>query len=268
MEFSNHIPFFLDTFLSKPASALPKGAQWVLVFEGSFLSPGDTLQQSNSILPVTAIKKGIQYEPRKWGIEKAINTNLAKDYQNTKGCMFVQAVQIPGESFIANPEGLEYNGYIRTTIGAGRNVFENLQIVFLDTNVSFVDNVIRPWVIATSHLGLLARKGEDNYRCNISVYKLGVISADKPPYVAQKYTFYGACPISVSGEEYNYTQTSSPVNRETTFIYHYYNVETDGTNLAVANNNIQPVPLSTRDTGKNVNVAQATRAQATRATRA
>jgi len=260
MEFTNHIPFFLDTFLSKPASALPKGAQWVLVFEGTYLTGNEQPAEGNSILPVTAIKRGILYEPRKWSIDKAIDTNLAKDYHQTKGCMFVQAVQIPGESFIANPEGVEYNGYIRTTIGAGRNVFENLQIVFLDTNVSFVDNVIRPWVIATSHLGLLARKGPDNYRCNISVYKLGVISADKPPYVAQKYTFYGACPTSVTGEEYNYTQTTTPVNRETTFIYHYYNVETDNTNLAVADNTIQPIPLSTPVIGRNANVAQATRA--------
>jgi hypothetical protein len=87
------------------------------------------------------------------------------------------------------------------------------------------------------------------------------MSQDKPPFVLQKYTFFGACPISVSGEEYNYTQVSSPVNRETTFIYHYYNMESVQGNEAITNNSAnQPVPLSTPVRGKNVNVAQATAA--------
>jgi hypothetical protein len=260
MEFTGQIPFFLESFLSRPASALPKGAQWVLVFEGAFIAGKDSGYGSgNPVLPLPAIKQGIKYEPRKWDVDKAMDAVSIDDYQKTKGCMFVQAVQIPGESNQANPEGLQQNGFIRTTTGNGRDAFQNLQIVFLETNVSFVDNLVRPWVIATAHLGMIARRGPENYRCNISVYKLGTISQDKPPFVLQKYTFFGACPISVSGEEYNYTQTSNPVNRETTFIYHYYNMESVPGNLAISNNSAnQPVPLSTSVVGKNVNVARAT----------
>jgi hypothetical protein len=201
MEYSGQIPFYLESFLSKPASALPKGAQWVLTFDGLFLQGNDKPTNGNNVLPVTAIRKGISYEPRQWDIDASIDATLAPSYQQSKGCLFVQAVQIPGETNQANPEGLQQNGFIRTTTGNGRDAFQNLQIVFLETNVSFVDNVIRPWVIATAHLGMIARSGEDNYRCNISVYKLGVISKDKNPFVLQKYTFFGACPISVTGEE-------------------------------------------------------------------
>jgi hypothetical protein len=215
--FNSQIPFFLESFLSKPASALPKGAQWCLVFEG-----GDGY---SNIIPTDAIKTGVSLEPKKWEIEKSIDVTLSPDYQTVKGCMFVQAVSIPGESNQINPEGLQVNGFIRSNVGGGRDTFPVLSMVFLETNVSFVDMVIRPWVIATSHLGMIARKGADNYRCNISVYKLGVYNRSTPPFVLQKFTFFGACPISVSGEEYNYTQTSSPINRETSFTYHYYNVE-------------------------------------------
>jgi len=258
-EFAGQIPFFLQSFLSRPASALPKGAQWLLTFNGAFISGNES--GYTEVLPVQAIKKGIKYEPRQWNIDKALDTLIIDEYQKIKGCMFVQAVQIPGESNQANPEGLQQNGFIRTTTGNGRDAFQNLQIVFLETNVSFVDNLIRPWVIATSHLGMIARKGPENYRCNISVYKLGVMSQDKPPFILQKYTFFGACPISVSGEEYNYTQTGNPVNRETTFIYHYYNMESVQGNLAISNNSANiPVPLSTPVLGKNVNVALATKA--------
>lgn len=247
-ELGSQISFFLDNFLSKPASALPKGSQWILVFEGAFQDSSSTTRDFNEVLPVPAIRLASSYEPRKWDVEAAVNTTLAKDYQQTKGCLFVQAVSIPGESNVVNPEGLQQSGYIRTAIGEGRNAFENLQISFLETNVSFVDNVIRPWVVATAHLGMIARTGAKNYRCNISVYKLGVITPTETPFVLMKYTFYGACPISVSGEEYNYTQVSSPVNREATFTYHYYTIESGQENLAITNNNANiPLPLSTND---------------------
>jgi hypothetical protein len=248
------IPFFLKNFLGKPASALPKGSQWVLAFEGGEGYP--------EVVPVKAILKGINFEPQKWQLERSINTTLKQDYQTVKGCMFAQAVQIPGESNTVNPEGLQTNGFIRSTVGGGRDNFPVLSIVFLETNVSFADSVIRPWVIATSHLGMIARKGIDNYRCNISVYKLGVIDAKTSPFVLQKFTFYGVCPISVSGEEYNYTQTSSPVNREATFTYHYYNVENlEGQNQTLIRSHYNeqiPLPLSTPIKGNNVLVAKPT----------
>jgi hypothetical protein len=248
-EFEGQIPFFLQNFLGEAPTAIPKGGQWVLVFEGPFVPSGNVSNLNYSlitpdgeirarssddvILPVRAIEKAIDYEPKQWDIKTAIRTTLHSDFQQRKGCMFVQAVQLPGESTVVNPEGLQQGGYIRSYIGGGRDAFQTVSISFLETNISFVDNVIRPWVVATSHLGMLARKGPENYRCNFSVYKLGVISQDTSPYVALKYTFYGACPVSVTGEEYNYTQTNSPVNREATFTYHYYNIETDPTNLAI-----------------------------------
>lgn len=250
-EFRGQIPFFLNSFLSKPATALPKGAQWVLVFEGVFNSEGKI--DYNDILPVPAIKLGIKYEPRKWDIDKALESTLEYDNQKTKGCLFVQAVKLPGESNTVNPEGLQQSGFIRTATGQGRDAFANLEISFLDTNISFVDNVIRPWVIATSHLGMIARSGAENYRCNISVYKLGVLTVDQPPFVLQKYTFFGACPITVSGEEYNYTQTQTPINREATFVYHYYSMDTSTDNLILNNKGKKiPLPLSTRTKGVNV----------------
>lgn len=238
VELQGQIPFFLNQFLSKPASALPKGAQWVLEFNFN----------GNEIVPVKAIKKCIKFEPQAWEIEKALDIVLEKTYHNTKGCLFVQAVQIPGESTVVNPEGLQTNGFIRGFVGGGRDNFPNLQITFLETNISFVDNVIRPWVLATSHLGLIARAGDDNYRGTVNVYKLGVIDPQTPPYISQQYTFYGACPISVSGEEYSYSPVNSPINRETSFTYHYYSTQS----VKEFNNSIRESLEATSQFGVNV----------------
>lgn len=237
MDFSNTVPFFLESFLSKPATALPKGAQWLLMFDS---------------FPTVAIKKGLTFESQKWQVDQAIDSVTSSDVSNsTKGCLFAQAVQIPGESFTINPEGLQQNGYLRTNVGAGRDTYNGIQVVFLDTNVSFVDNLIRPWVIATSHLGLIARSGDNNYRTNMTVFKLGVTDRNNPPYVAQKYTFYGVCPISVTGEEYSYATVTSPTNRETTFLFHSYTIDTSQNTAAL--NNTVPKSLVPAERRINVN---------------
>ncbi len=231
----NRIPYFLEAFLNKPASALPKGSQWVVDFEG--------LRDVRRAILTTAAK-----EPRKWDIEGGLNLLINSENYNNRGCLFAQAVQIPGESVIANPEGIQKNHFIRSAIGDGRVDYAptGLNMVFLNTNVSFVDNVIRPWVITTGRLGLIARpEGPTQYRQDISVYKLGVLTPEQPPFVLQKYTFYGTCPIEVSSEEYNYAPETSPVNREVTFIYHYYSLETSRNNPAITLNNANlPVPVS------------------------
>jgi hypothetical protein len=251
-DFSGQIPLFLESFLSRPASALPKGAFWVVDFEGfrTSISSNDP----NNIIP--ALITTSKLEPGNgWDIESGLNTLVYDNDYNRKGCLFCQAVSIPGEQTIVNPEGIQKNHFIRTVTGDGRTdqASTGLKMVFLDTNVSFVDNVIRPWVVTTARLGLIARPpGPTNYRQNISVYKLGVLTPDKPPFVLQKYTFFGACAVDVSAEEYNYNPASAPVNREATFIFHRYELETNKNNLAIKNNTQQPLYLSTKN--KNINV--------------
>ena len=211
-ELTNQIPFFLESFLSKAATAIPKGAQWILIFDE---------------IPVNLIKRIANgFEPQKWNIDRAIQSLAGNEnFMERKGCLFVQAVEIPGEASIVNPWGVQMNGFIRTTVGGGRDSYGAVQIVFLDTNISFADNVIRPWVITTAHLGMIARAGEDNYRTNMTLYKLSTKTKGQAPTITQKIIFNGACPVSVASEELNYTPVTSPSLRSTTFSYHYYTVE-------------------------------------------
>lgn len=242
-DFSGQIPLFFESFLSKPASALPKGAQWVVDFEG--------LESVKDAIIRTA-----QLEPGKWDIETGLTTLISNQDYNRKGCLFCQAVSIPGEQTIANPEGIQKNQFIRTAVGEGRSDYapNGLRMVFLDTNVSFVDNVIRPWVVTTGRLGLIARPpGSTNYRQDISVYKIGVLTSQDPPFILQKYTFFGACAVQVSEEEYNYTPTNAPVNREATFIFHHYSLETNKNNSAIKFNNSK-IPVSFATPQRDINV--------------
>jgi hypothetical protein len=234
--FSEQIPYFLINYLSRPASALPKGALWVLDFQGI-----DDVKPS--ILATASI------EPQKWNIEAGLNCLLDSDiYNKKKGCLFVQGVAIPEESVVANPEGPQYNHFIRTLVGAGRNPYSGLNVTFLDTNISFVENIIRPWVVTTARLGLIARKNKnDKYRCTLSFYKLGVLTPKDKPFILQKFTFYGVCPVEIDSQEYNYAPATSPKFRQVKFIYHYYTTSViPNTNLAIKNNNtVNKVTLAT-----------------------
>lgn len=224
-QYNSQIPHFLTNFLSNFETAIPKGAQWVLFFDGI-----------EDIVPVI-LKTIEEREPRGWNIGALANRiSNNPTIQTDKGCLFAQAVEIPGESIVANPEGIQLNGFLRTTVGAGRGDYSSgIRIAFLETNYSFVDTVIRPWVITTGHLGLIARR-DRIYRCDIRVCKLGsvtgtVLNKDGTvyrdgvgPVILQEYTFKNACPTSITGEEYNYSPTTGPVIRETTFVYDYYTV--------------------------------------------
>jgi hypothetical protein len=239
MEFEGQIPHFLQQYLGKPAFALPKGAQWVVDFNGL-----ENVQQ--------AIQATADSEPAKWDITPGLNLLVSKNKnkEGYRGCLFCQAVYIPGETSIANPEGIQKNHYLGTTTGDGRGFYSptGLRMTFLETNVSFVENVIRPWVVTTARLGMIARpKGSaTQYRENITVYKLGVISQKEPPFILQQYDFYDTCPVEVSPEEYNYAVPTAPVLREATFVYNYYKLQTNKNNKAISQNSInQPIPLPT-----------------------
>ena len=210
------IPSFLQSVLSSPVGSINRGSQWIVLF--------DNLQ--NNILP--SIKKALTYEGKTWQISTAADALLADTFQASKGCVFAQAIDIPGESLVVNPEGnIMSNAFLRSYVGQGRNQMPEMRMTFIDTNVSFADNFLRPWVIATGTFGLWAGTFEDpaeNYRTNITCAKLGAYSPGDGPAITQLITFYDACCTSVANEELNYTPMSAPVMREARFVYNYYSV--------------------------------------------
>jgi hypothetical protein len=221
-QWQNRVPAFLQNVLASPAGALPKEAQWIVAWDGTNNAGNTTNGLPNVITQVG------KYEPAgsSWNITAGFNTITQDSFNGSMGCMFAQAVQIPGDSFQAQPDaGIQRNGLTQAYLGQGRNMPSNLIISFLNSNVDFVDNVIRPWVIMTSHLGLVARAGELNYRTDVAFYKLGVTSPKTPPTILLSYHFYGVCPVSVDGHEYTYVGYSSPIRRSASFVYNYYSVD-------------------------------------------
>ena len=204
--------------LSTPGGSIPKGAQWVVVFE----------DLERYILP--GIRKAMEYEKKQWNIADAAQSALQAEFQKHMGCVFCQAIGITGEAMQANAEGdIIQNAFQRSMVGAGRNNYGEMRMTFLDTHISFADNFLRAWVLSTANFGLIGRRRNDpkNYRTNMTCYKLGGRFHNKPQEVLMKYTFHDVCCISVSEEEYNYSPTTTAVNREARFVYNYVEIDSE-----------------------------------------
>lgn len=199
---------FLSTFLGRPASSLPKGGQWAVVFH----------DLEGVILP--AIEKA--YEGEGWNTKEAARVIINDLYQTMHGCLFCQAVSLPGDGITPVAEGLKSNAFIRTYVGAGRNDFPIMRMSFLETNISFVDTFLRGWALATAKYGLIARNDERNYRTNLSCYKYS--AGPNGAYIRQQIDFEGICCISVSDEEFNYDPASGAMKRDAQFVYHKYTI--------------------------------------------
>lgn len=216
---TNSYTSFFHHVLTTPAGSIPKGAQWIIAFE-----------DLNERIVTKGITKAMGYENWPWAIDKAAAVMTSDIYQKNSGCLFCQAIGLPGEGAGVAPEGnISSNSFIRSYVGTGRNQFPEMRISFLDTNVSFVDNICRPWSIATGTFGLMARESwsDDNYRTNLKAWKFAAFSPDEPPTITMAMTFYDICCTSVSEEEYSYIPPGgSPLLREAHFIYNYYSVNT------------------------------------------
>lgn len=224
-----YIKYFYQNFLTSLAGSIPKAPIWVIAFENL----------SQRVLP--AINLALQYEPgfnsgdagtstttsASWKIQQAAAIISSAKYQSAGGCLLCQAIDLPGLNINAIPEGnINYNAFLRSYVGQGRVDLPIMRASFLESNISFADNFLRPWALATATFGLIARNGmPENYRTNMTCWQLGSITASEPT-ILKEMTFYDICCLSVSNEELNYLPNSSPVLREATFTYQYYTIST------------------------------------------
>ena len=202
---------FLSNFLSNPATSIPKGAQWAVYFDD---------------LPrlLNTIEEAYKGEPRAWKTTRAAKILASRQFQQSHGCFFCQAIDLPGEGMTPVAEGIKSNAFIRSYIGAGRNDFPIMRMSFLETNVSFADSILRGWALATAKFGMIARTGTKNYRTNLTCYKFSL--GPGAPYISQTMRFEGICCVSLGNEESNYDAMTSISRRDAQFIYNSYSIDT------------------------------------------
>tara|TARA_R100000808_G_C2155553_1_gene168640 strand:- start:36365 stop:37741 length:1377 start_codon:yes stop_codon:yes gene_type:complete len=235
--------------LSKWESSLPLNQLWCLVFN---VPPAikDNLTSVNEESNDAPAPGTTSYGMQGWGEE--INASWGVDmgretvhtppmYRSHIGCAFAQTVGIPPENLGTETVGIPNRGFIKAPVVKQRNPFGSLNVEFLETNVSFVDFLIRPWVIQTSHYGLVARPVADlDIKTDMFLLNFGRMGVDPAShhaagggdpgqmanvrgFVLRKMFHFKDCfPINVANERYSYTPEGGPDRRDVEFVFTRY----------------------------------------------
>lgn len=166
-------------------------------------------------------------------IDKNYRTTTAYLYQKIAGCYFAQGINIPGEQvsykYAATPKN---RGFLGGLYADPRGSLPQLDIQFLETNTSFLDFVIRPWIILSSHLGLVARPGDDpeagatdplNIKTNITLVQLAKTYHKRSSVQRKVFRFFNCVPFQM-GNQNNPTNASEPQLISTQWHYTHYTV--------------------------------------------
>lgn len=174
--------------------------------------------------------------------KKLLDGELQYDSPNLAGCVFSRQVSLPSDGVSAGNEGLSYGGYMAPATAGSREKYKKLTVTFLETNASFLDLIIRPWILMVGYNGLVSRQPTSpkrvkaNYADVVMLAKTGSGQRMKPRKI---FRFYNLAPVSIDGEEYSYMSEGMKYSN-VSFVYDGYVVtEGDTPNLIGLKTNIQ-----------------------------
>lgn len=233
-----------DYFLVQMESwftAIPRNTHWVVIIDR--IPPA---------LTSGLIKKleNVNSTDNSWDTTAAVKAITSFPFMKVNGCLFAQNCSLPGESYTIEAIGTgNMGGFIQGTINSQRKTFADapLTIGFRETNTSFIDMVIRPWVVLGSHFGRIARPDDksaipgksflgmftfggskeqfamENMKTNITIIQYST-SYQKISQIPRKvWTFYNCMPYQIREQELKYDKEDLVTN-ETAWSYDYYEV--------------------------------------------
>lgn len=216
---------------------LPLKFLWTIKFSarsGSTTSLGNRIQ--------TVISKYEARSTSKWPVQKDI---IEKQSHSKYGYLFASAVAFPGDSFTITEIPFENTGgFIPAYVGGQRTGYgsgNKLDVTFFETNKDILDYFMRPWVIASSHKGLIEIGDGDpeDLKCHIQVC---FYTRDKASYdtenrgdntgfksvlqLRKSMQFYNCVPFNIAGDQISYGELSyGEVSKIVSFAFSHYDID-------------------------------------------
>lgn len=197
-----------DYFLLQMESwltSIPTQSQWIAIIDSYPAALNNTLLQN--LERTDGARKG-------YNIDQAKTVLTSFPLQKVIGCVFAQGVDIPQEGFEVNNINIDNNrGFIQGVAAGDRYAYNQnrLTLTFLETNTSFIDFVIRPWVIMASHFGLVARPGDvPGSKDKLNMKSIITLMCYTRSYqnisqIPRKvFTFYNCVPHAIVDQPYTY----------------------------------------------------------------
>ena len=224
-----------DYFLTQLESwltAIPLQSQWIVLIQSFPTCINTDILQGLE-------RTGGDYNNNDVNMAKGILTSYP--FQKVSGCLFSQSVVIPGEKMNYKQTSISnQRGFLPGIVSNGRESSNALTIEFLETNTSFTDFVIRPWIIAGEHFGFAARENDSVYRkdhrnVKTTIYVMEYTRTYQHVSMIPRkvWTFFNCAPVSVSPRTLNYNEPNTAPVMSTSWTY---------TDYAIANSLYLPLP--------------------------
>jgi len=213
-------------------TAIPLQSQWIIL-----------IQPFPSCIN-TSILQGLERtngDSKNYNIDTAKNILTSYPFQSVNGCLFAQSVQIPEETMKTDKASvMNERGFLPGILSAGRQSSNKLSISFLETNTSFSDFIIRPWVIAGEHFGFVARENDTiskrdarNVKSTLYILEYTRTYQNTSMIPRKVWTFFNCAPISVQSRNLGYDEPGNAPTITTSWTY---------TDYAIANSLYLPLP--------------------------
>ena len=221
---------FRDQFLNSLGqwtSSIPLNTQFIILIDNFPL--GLTTNILQNLEPIVQ-RTGFDID-----LPKEITTNIKN--QGIVGCIFANSFNVGSDSLdYGNAEIPNNRGFIPGTVLKDRKAFSenNLTIGMRETNTSFIDFVLRPWVIMASHYGYVARNPLDitevlkNPKTNITVVQYTRSSAGISQIPRKTWRFYNCVPVDIADRDYVQDTGQDEVKTfSTIWVYDRYEVSSN-----------------------------------------
>jgi hypothetical protein len=232
--FGTNLPFtplisFRDRFLDSLDqwnTSIPLNTQFIVLIDNFPL--GLTTNVLQNLEPI------VQRTGFDINLPKATLTNYKN--QAIVGCIFTNGFNIGDDSLDSAAANIDNNrGFIQGTILKDRSDFASnkFTLSLRETNSSFVDFVIRPWVIMASHFGMVARDKSNpaelikDPKVNLTVVQYTRSDKGISQIPRKTWRFYNCVPTSVSTRDYQYGQGEDVLNFDTTWVYDRYEISSN-----------------------------------------
>ena len=232
--FGTNLPFtplisFRDRFLNSLDqwnTSIPLNTQFIVLIDNFPL--GLTTNVLQNLEPI------VQRTGFDINLPKATLTNYKN--QAIVGCIFTNGFNIGDDSLDSAAATIENNrGFIQGTILKDRSDFASnkFTLSLRETNSSFVDFVIRPWVIMASHFGMVARDKSNpaelikDPKVNLTVVQYTRSDKGLSQIPRKTWRFYNCVPTSISTRDYQYGEGEDVKNFDTTWVYDRYEISSN-----------------------------------------
>jgi hypothetical protein len=159
-------------------------------------------------------------------VKKLTSSGLQYQSNSYMGCVFAKQVDTPSDSINASHSGLDYSGYVAPITTNGRQALPELSITFLETNASFIDLVIRPWLVLTSYNGCVARSKNSAkaVKCRYcDMCMLAKAGSGNSLAIRKIFRFFNVVPNQIMGESYSHAPDALKTT-QVNFLYDGYTV--------------------------------------------